>query len=200
MRAKNSVKMEGRIYNSWRVLEYSHTNNKVAYFKCECVDCGTQHIVRGGNVRNGRSKRCAQCGLKSTFKTQTGVKKSKKTSKQLAESYLYIDKKKDAKKRKKAWALTIVEFISIIYQNCHYCGVNPSTTVNPTTGRGLEASRAQECFITYNGIDRVDSSKGYEIGNVVPCCEQCNRAKLDYTASKFIDWAKRLVAHQNSSK
>lgn len=30
---------------------------------------------------------------------------------------------------------------------------------------------------TAGGLDRMDSSKGYEIGNLVPCCGQCNNIK-----------------------
>jgi hypothetical protein len=40
----------------------------------------------------------------------------------------------------------------------------------------------------FNGIDRVDNSKGYILGNCVPCCSWCNRAKADGTLAKFMDW------------
>jgi hypothetical protein len=47
----------------------------------------------------------------------------------------------------------------------------------------------------YNGIDRLDSSRGYEMGNVVPCCKQCNWAKNDIPYDEFLDWIKRV--HRN---
>lgn len=38
-----------------------------------------------------------------------------------------------------------------------------------------------------NGIDRIDSSKGYTEDNCRPCCTQCNTLKLDYTEQEFFD-------------
>lgn len=37
----------------------------------------------------------------------------------------------------------------------------------------------------YNGIDRVDNNKGYEIENVVTCCTDCNKKKLKKTQEEF---------------
>ena len=37
----------------------------------------------------------------------------------------------------------------------------------------------------FNGLDRVDSDKGYTLDNVVPCCTHCNRAKCDMTVKEF---------------
>ena len=42
----------------------------------------------------------------------------------------------------------------------------------------------------YNGIDRIDSDKGYKIGNVVSCCKQCNYAKGKQSQPNFIEWIK----------
>lgn len=42
------------------------------------------------------------------------------------------------------------------------------------------------------GVDRVDSSKGYTIDNVVPCCDICNRMKLDKDITEFFDTIKRI--------
>lgn len=36
------------------------------------------------------------------------------------------------------------------------------------------------------GLDRVDSSQGYILSNVVPCCKNCNQAKNDRTQEEFI--------------
>ncbi len=199
-KAHNRVEMIGKIYNSWKVLEHSHTNGKIAYYKCECLECSSTHIVDGRNIRSGLSKRCTSCGLKATNKSQAGTKKSKKTSVEIAEQYLMHQKMKSARSRGHAWALTLENFKDLIYKDCDYCGEAPCTTVNPTKGMALQQSRATECFITYNGIDRVDSNLGYVENNVVTCCQQCNRAKLDYTKEKFIAWARKLVKHQDSKK
>lgn len=46
-----------------------------------------------------------------------------------------------------------------------------------------------------NGVDRVDSSRGYDKENIVPCCKICNRSKSDMSESDFIAWGLRLGDH-----
>src|SRR5208282_755064 len=68
---------------------------------------------------------------------------------------------------------------------CNYCGELPSRTKTMTG----------EVF-SYNGIDRVDSSRGYVRRNVVSCCSICNRAKSDSPVEVFLAWATRIAAYQ----
>ena len=46
-----------------------------------------------------------------------------------------------------------------------------------------------------NGIDRLDSSIGYEITNCVPCCWTCNRSKGQVDPLTFVDRAKQISMH-----
>lgn len=39
-----------------------------------------------------------------------------------------------------------------------------------------------------NGIDRIDSSKGYTIDNCALCCRQCNYLKNNMSQDDFADW------------
>jgi len=41
-------------------------------------------------------------------------------------------------------------------------------------------------------MDRVDSSKGYEKDNVVPCCTRCNLMKLTYSREDFLTHAMKI--------
>ena len=64
---------------------------------------------------------------------------------------------------------------------CAYCcvvGANTLKKPKKQTGPGRD--------LRYNGIDRVDSRKGYFLGNLVPCCDMCNYSKNDYTLEEFI--------------
>ena len=49
--------------------------------------------------------------------------------------------------------------------------------------------------LLYSGIDRVDSSKDYNIDNVVPCCAMCNLAKRNYSDEDFLKWIKRVYEY-----
>jgi 5-methylcytosine-specific restriction endonuclease McrA len=198
--AYNAIDMTGKTYGSWKILEIGPLKGKIRYWKAVCLDCNKQFEVHGPNVRLGLSERCVDCGIKVCTKQKIGKTKSKKSTKQLAEHYLMRSMKSSARNREKQWELSKDEFLNLIYKNCTYCGALPNTTSNPTKGMSLAKSRDQDCFITYNGIDRVDSSKGYILGNVVTCCEHCNKAKLDRTSSEFLAWAERLVNYQKSLK
>jgi len=47
----------------------------------------------------------------------------------------------------------------------------------------------------YNGLDRADNSKGYELDNVVPCCGRCNRAKNAYNRDDFLLWIEKVYKY-----
>jgi len=55
-------------------------------------------------------------------------------------------------------------------------------------------------IISVNGLDRVDSLKSYTLDNVVPCCTQCNLAKLDYSLDEFKKWVSACYNHLNRPK
>jgi hypothetical protein len=58
-------------------------------------------------------------------------------------------------------------------QKCHYCGID-----EPDVRRVGMKSQVQR-DMSVMGVDRLDSSKGYEEGNLVPCCFVCNQIKGD---------------------
>lgn len=89
--------------------------------------------------------------------------------------------------KEKGFDLTFEEFVSISKMDCHYCGAKPS----PTRGH-----REWSAIIFTNGLDRVDPSMGYLRSNVVPCCKDCNVAKLDKTEKEFFSWLKRIAEFQ----
>jgi hypothetical protein len=67
-----------------------------------------------------------------------------------------------AKKRSILFELSIEEFKQLIQGACVYCG-----------GPGY-------------GVDREDSAKAYVLGNVVPCCSDCNWMKQSLDKNEFI--------------
>lgn len=69
----------------------------------------------------------------------------------------------------------------IMYKNCYYCGAEPSNTFVLFT-----ENKEFKKEIKYQGIDRIDSDKGYIVGNIVPCCFQCNCIKWDSSMEDFI--------------
>ena len=82
-----------------------------------------------------------------------------------------------AKKRKLAFELSKEEFDEITKRPCFYC-----------------EEFSDECNgVPYNGVDRIDSSEGYIRNNCVPCCEMCNRMKLDYDLYEWLKHIKKIA-------
>jgi DNA-binding transcriptional ArsR family regulator len=71
---------------------------------------------------------------------------------------------------------------------CAYCS---SPAMNKMKGRRGGRSTG-ETVLSYTGIDRVDSCKGYVCGNVIPCCHFCNRAKSNLSVETFSEWLAKL--------
>lgn len=82
-------------------------------------------------------------------------------------------------------------FKNITQKNCHYCGVEPSIiSITPKDKRNKYDSR--QGVYKYNSIDRVNNELGYVEGNMVPCCDICNKAKRNLPLNVFLEWIERL--------
>jgi len=131
------------------------------------------------------SKRCSRCKEDlssdefhrnpSTKDGLTGYCKQCSTDKSLSPKGKYASYKSSAKVRGYKFELTFNEFKSFWRQPCHYCGQSIDTI----------------------GLDRVNNNMSYHVNNVVPCCTQCNQAKMDYTESEFFARIKRIYELHN---
>ena len=90
--------------------------------------------------------------------------------------------RKGAKARNLDFNLTRDEFDLITSQPCYYCG--------EYSGKYFDKE--------YSGVDRMDSALGYDIDNVVPCCDMCNRMKLDYNFDVWINKMRQILNHLES--
>jgi hypothetical protein len=105
-----------------------------------------------------------------------------------ARNELLASYKKSAASRKIKWNLTHEVFFNLVSSPCHYCGTAPNNYRKPNAG--------VNGGYFYSGIDRIDCSKGYEDGNVLPCCWTCNRAKNNMSYNEFLEWINRLSEYQ----
>jgi hypothetical protein len=86
-----------------------------------------------------------------------------------------------------SWEISKEEFYVLSEKPCMYCQRTPGRLAFDDRRRGQ---------YVYNGIDRVDNSRGYVTGNVVPCCTTCNMAKRDKTLEQFMAMIERIVRHR----
>lgn len=107
--------------------------------------------------------------------------------------------KQRAKSQKFEFKLTKLEFRQLCSQNCVYDGSEPQLK-NPAAYNNFSGHTTKIAFIKVNGIDRIDSSKGYTIDNCAPCCEICNKMKLDHTVDNFLEHIKKIHDFQKRKK
>ena len=103
-----------------------------------------------------------------------------------AKKYIYSVYQRNARNRDLNFELSIAEFVAMAEKNCTYCGTKP---LNSAKGNAVKKRFNGDWF--HNGIDRIDSSVGYELNNCVPCCKYCNWAKRDRSVDEFRDWLSR---------
>lgn len=162
-------------YGEWLVLD-----RKIIYKKdkdlvlCKCK-CGKKQYIEIRNLLNGLSTGCRSCALK-------------KEDGWAALTKIICHYKAGARNRNIEWGLNNDEVKKIISSNCHYTGLPPSTICTSKGGSS----------ILYNGIDRLDSKKGYFLENCVPCNSTVNKMKMALPYSEFINYCALITEHMKN--
>ena len=156
--------------NSYREGKRTRVNYK-------CNFCGKE-----SSMRMDQFKIAVSCGCKkgkwNNFDKITPWKR------------LYKTYTRNAKTRNMEFNLEFSEFISICSSNCFYCNQTPSQLQSSSSKKDKVGANQ----VLYNGIDRLDNSKGYESNNVVSCCGVCNFMKRNLTCQEFINKALAISA------
>jgi len=173
-RNRKSDRYLNKKFNKLFVLEQSTTQSCGTYlYRCKC-DCGKETLIKGSDL-----KRIISCGCYRDEKVKNlNILPPFEAS---FNGILYQYKNR-AKKIKIDFSITKEDFRNLIKMNCHYCN-NPPNDHSYKTNNGS---------LIYNGLDRVDSTKGYILDNVVPCCAECNWMKGKSSYHDFLNRIKTI--------
>lgn len=105
--------------------------------------------------------------------------KCKNCLSQSPEHKTYLTVLRTASRRSLDWQIDEKQWVEISAKNCYYCNIEPSNVIT-------------EYGYKYSGLDRIDSSLGYIMENIVPCCRNCNLAKNNMSQEEFFEWVKRV--------
>lgn len=163
--------MIGKRYGKLTVIDFSHVIKGNSYWKCKC-DCGNNKILPAHSLKSGNTSSCGCFKVYKHAQGETGF------------NILYGTYKMNSRNRGKKFDLSLEEFKKITSERCYYCGTEP-ISIAKTTWNIKDSKKLDHTVYRYNGIDRIDSSKGYEKNNIVPCCKWCNIAKANRTLADF---------------
>lgn len=111
----------------------------------------------------------------------------------------YTTYKNGAYQRDYTFDLSIEDFIQIIIQKCYYCGEAPKefNMYNGEKYKNYSEEKIKLATVEINGVDRLDNFIGYSSTNCVPCCETCNRMKLESTEREFLKKVNQINTFRN---
>lgn len=157
------------------------------YWDCIC-SCGNKKIIKAQNLLKSKVP-TKSCGCLQIERAKTQARSNKLPEGEAAFNTVYQMYKTGAFKRNYTFNLTKEQALTLFKGNCVYCGVESNQNINAGNHRSENGN-----FI-YTGIDRMDNNIGYEIGNCVSCCGQCNRLKYTNTVEEFKAYIKRTYLH-----
>jgi hypothetical protein len=180
-------------FNKLTVIEYSHKKGRVHYWVCKC-ECGKQFSKSTSDINRS---------AKSSWSSCRTCSQQKNKSKDLGESswrHLYNSYKNGADKRNLQFELNMETFKSICKNNCFYCGKPPREFNRYHSNKTESIAKISKftkdrAWVSANGIDRIDPTKGYILNNVVTCCSICNYIKLDLQKEDFLNQIKNIYEH-----
>ena len=151
---------------------------------CSCV-CGELTEATTNQLRMGHVK---SCGCLVVEQCRSLRKQNLKPPGASAFNWLLDVYRRSAQERNYEFSISEADFRRLTSLDCSYCGSPPSRLKKVKSGNG---------HYVYNGLDRVDNSKGYTLDNVVTCCKTCNRAKDQMSVSEFQAWVLRVCSRIN---
>lgn len=182
----------GKLLVLERAEPYTHRsekNNKLtvrSQFKCIC-DCGNYRIANTKVLRKGSISMCMNCAYKTRPQSTERLSNIERLY-----ALSIVSRCKDSKIENN---LSLEEFENIVKNNCYYCNNEPRIRTYIDNNKIVKRGE-----LLANGVDRLDSNKGYSIDNCVPCCTRCNTAKNTLSEKDFINHIIKIYNHYVISK
>jgi hypothetical protein len=177
----------GDTFGRLTVLEQSgyksvpSSKGRYPVFKCKC-SCGNTTSVMSSRFRTIKSCGCLK--KEALLRGRAALAKFWLPTGEADQNRIYDYYRLNSCRRGITFDISKEMFLRLIHQDCTYCGRPPHT--------GFK-KHGHTYF--YTGVDRTDNKKGYEAGNIVPCCGTCNRMKGILAQSEFIQHVQSIISH-----
>ncbi len=151
-------------------------NSTDAYWNCQCF-CGKMTVVRSYALTIGKTKSCGCLKREAPHLALLPQSQPKYSAHEAAARVHWHSRYLE---------LLFEDYYKLSRLNCYYCNAAPNLVIIPRR-------KNNTIIFLYNTLDRIDSSKGHIIDNVVPACLMCNGAKLDRSLSDFYIYINNLI-------
>lgn len=126
-------------------------------WECQC-DCGGKKNVARGNLISGSSNSCGCIKVGNRALPPNEACSN-------AVWNMFVQR---CKKRKMKFDISKTNLLQLVIKPCFYCGLKSSNYIKQKYGE-----------FYYNGLDRIDNTKGYIENNILTCCKHCNALRMD---------------------
>lgn len=164
--------LAGNTYSNWTVIQPVIRGDRIYRYECRCV-CGRTSLVMGAHLQSGKSKGCRKC---ADLASRTGISKSH-----------WGAITTGAKNRGLPVTMTWDDAERLFNEQggkCRFTGLPitlPATWIEFKSGQ-YSAS-----------LDRIDSSRGYELDNVQWLHRDVNYMKMDLPEERFLELCRLIV-------
>ena len=181
----------GEKYGRLTVMSHAGKDHRGKHLWLCLCDCGNEKVVVADNLSSGKSNSCG-C-LKAEFLSRKGNQYGLYDDREKALLMVqYSHLKRRDKNKGFSETLSFDVFSELSKSPCKYCGLEYSKEIEDRLNESKKQKRLSDHVLKCNGIDRIDSSKGYSVENSVACCKYCNTAKNTMSESEFYGWIRMV--------
>lgn len=184
------IDLTDRKFNHLTVLNEAERigDKRTRRWQCRCV-CNKVVTVEQRKLRSGGQKSCG-CQREGRIENLHRAPPGNRLSFGVAAMRAVLgDYKWGAGKRHLCFDLSENEARHLFQGTCFYCDAPPSKISAPPGAHG---------HYVHNGIDRLDTDKGYTLDNVVSCCSRCNALKNKLSYSRFAELMHAIAKRHTS--
>jgi hypothetical protein len=172
------TRLLGKKFGQLTVTEFHHLDKRQnTYWLCRC-ECGGQKITRSYTLSSGACRSCGCVRPASVRKRVIG---------ELTATRWGITRKNP---RRLEFTITQQDAWDLFLKQNRRCALT-----------GVLLTLPEHCKdISNASLDRINSSKGYIVGNVQWVEKKVNMAKQNLPEDEFIELCRKVIAHHDSRK
>ena len=186
----------GNKYGRLTVISHAGKDHRNKHLWLCLCDCGNEKVIVSDNLSSGKSNSCG-C-LKAEFLARKGNQYGLYEDREkalLKVQYSHLKRRNVNKGFAETMSFNV--FSRLSKSPCNYCGLEYSKEIEDRLSESKKQKRLSDYVLKCNGIDRIDSSKGYTVENSVACCKYCNTAKNTMSVDEFLKWIGRVYEFNN---